>query len=31
MNRGEVRSGQSAFMVVPTDGGVMLTWRHDLH
>lgn len=31
MNRGEARAEQSAFMVVPTDGGVMLTWHHDLN
>jgi hypothetical protein len=31
MNRGEARDEQSAFMLVPTDGGVMLTYRHDLH
>jgi membrane-associated phospholipid phosphatase len=31
MNRGDAREQQSAFMLVPTDGGVMLTYSVNLH
>ena len=31
MNRGEARAQESAFAISPTEGGVMLTYRHDLH